>query len=76
MHFEHKAADVMMVDFASDNLSYVDKASGEVMSCPVFEGVLLYSGYSFAVALPNATQPNVIKVLNLCLDFWWSTAEY
>jgi transposase len=70
MHFEHKPADVMMVDFAGDNLSYVDKASGEVISCPVFVGVLPYSGYSFAIALPNATQPNVIKALNLCLEYF------
>lgn len=70
MHFSHKAADVMMVDFAGDNLSYVDKASGELVSCPVFVAVLPYSGYSFAVALPNATQPSVIKALNLCLGYF------
>src|SRR3954470_22396088 len=34
MHFEHKPADVMMVDFAGDNISYVDKVSGEVVGCP------------------------------------------
>jgi len=70
MHFEHKPAEVMMVDFAGDNITYVDKASGEVISCPVFVAVLPYSGYSFAVALPNATQPNVIKALNLCLAYF------
>jgi transposase len=70
MHFDHKPADIMMVDFAGDNLSYVDKLSGEVISCPVFVAVLPYSGYSFAVALPNATQPNVIKALNLCLGYF------
>lgn len=70
MHFSHTPADVMMVDFAGDNLSYVDKASGELISCPVFVAVLPYSGYSFAVALSNATQPNVIKALNGCLDYF------
>ena len=70
MHFTHNPADVMMVDFAGDNLSYVDKVSGEVISCPVFVGVLPHSGYSFVLALPNATQPNVIKALNLCLEYF------
>lgn len=70
MHFVHTPADVMMVDFAGDNLSYVDKASGELINCPVFVAVLPYSGYGFAVALPNATQPNVIKALNLCLEYF------
>lgn len=70
MHFQHNPAEVMMVDFAGDNITYVDKASGEVIGCPVFVAVLPYSGYSFAVALPNATQPNVIKALNLCLAWF------
>ncbi|MEO7488292.1 MAG: DDE-type integrase/transposase/recombinase [Ferruginibacter sp.] len=70
MHFEHKPGDVMMVDFAGDNLSYVNKETGELVSCPVFVAVLPYSGYSFAVALANATQPNVIKALNLCLEYF------
>lgn len=43
---------------------------GAIISCPVFVAVLPYSGYSFAIALPNATQPNVIKALNLCLDYF------
>jgi transposase len=70
MHFEHKPAAVMMVDFAGDALSYVDKASGEVITCPVFVAVLPYSGYSFAVALSDSRQPNVIKALNSCLDYF------
>lgn len=70
MHFEHAPAAVMMVDFAGDSLTYVDKNSGEVIKCPVFVAVLPCSGYSFAVALPNASQPYVIKALNLCLQYF------
>ena len=70
MHFKHQPASVMMIDFAGDTITYLDKASGELISCPVFVGVLPCSGYSFAVALPNATQPNVIKALNLCLAYF------
>ena len=70
MHFTYQPGDIMMVDFAGDMLSYVDKETGLVSSCPVFVCVLPYSGYSYAVALNNATQPNVIKALNLCLDYF------
>jgi transposase len=70
MHLEHNPAEVMMVDFAGDNLSYVDKASGEIIKCPVFIAVLPYSGYSFAIALSDSRQPNVIKALNSCLDYF------
>lgn len=70
MHFEHKPGAIMMVDFAGDTLSYVDKASGEIIKCPVFVAVLPYSGYSFSVALSDSRQPNVIKALNLCLNYF------
>ena len=70
MHFTYQPGEIMMVDFAGDMLGYVDKETGLVSSCPVFVCVLPYSGYSFAAALNNATQPNVIKALNLCLDYF------
>ena len=75
MHFEHAPAAVMMVDFAGDPLTYVDKGSGEVVKCPVFVAVLPCSGYSFAVALPNASQPYVIKALNLCLQYFGGSPQ-
>jgi len=59
MHFEHKPAEVMMVDFAGDNLSYVDKASGEVINCPVFISVLPYSGYGQQVSFAYGCFINV-----------------
>ena len=35
MHFQHKPADTMMVDFAGEPLHYVDQGTGELVSCPV-----------------------------------------
>jgi transposase len=70
MHFTYQPAEVMMVDFAGDMLNYTDADTGVIIACPVFVCVLPYSGYSFAVALPDATQPNVIKALNQCLDYF------
>ena len=69
-HFEHKPAEVMMVDFAGNPVSYVDKPSGEIIKCPVFVAVLPYSGYSFAVALSDSTQPSIIKALNSSLAYF------
>jgi transposase len=70
MHFKHMPADIVMVDFAGEPLSYVDPATGELISCPVFVAVLPCSGYSFVIALPNAKQPSVIKALNSCLQYF------
>src|SRR5580658_2700834 len=70
MHFSYRPGEVMMIDFAGDMLHYADKATGELIACPVFVCVLPYSGYSFAVALADARQPNVIKALNECLAWF------
>jgi transposase len=70
MHFSYQPAEVMMIDFAGDKLSYVDRDSGEIISCPVLVAVLPYSGYSYAIALANATLPQVVKGLNQCLRYF------
>jgi len=70
MHFSYRPGEVMMIDFAGDMLHYADKETGELIACPVFVCVLPYSGYSFAVALADAKQPNVIKALNECLAWF------
>jgi transposase len=70
MHFEYQPGDLLLVDFAGDMLSYVDQSSGEVISCPVLVCILPFSGYSYAIALANATLPLVVKGLNQCLAFF------
>lgn len=63
MHFEHKAGEKLMIDFAGKMLSYVEPQSGEVVSCPVFIAVLPYSGYSYAEALPSQRQEDFIGAI-------------
>ena len=45
MHFEHYPAKMLQVDFAGDQLFYVDVSTGELIGCPVFVAVLPFSGY-------------------------------
>jgi len=70
MHFEYKPGEVMMIDFAGDKISYTDKSTGEVISCPVLVCILPFSGYSYAIALADASIPQVVKGLNQCLQFF------
>lgn len=70
MRFDYKPAEVVMVDFAGEQLSYVDRSSGEVINCPVLVCVLPYSGYSFVKALPNATLAQLTDALGDCLNFF------
>jgi transposase len=70
MHFNHTPGETMMIDFAGDKMHYVEKETGVVVACPVFVAVLPYSGYSFVIALSDATSPQVIKALNACLHYF------
>jgi transposase len=70
MHLEYKPAEVMMVDFAGDKISYTDKDTRQIIECPVFVCILPYSGFSYAVALPDASIPQVVKALNQCLQYF------
>ncbi len=70
MHIVHTPASMVMVDFAGDKMSYVDRSTGEVISCPVLVAVLPFSKYTFVMALLNASIPQVIKALNACLAYF------
>ena len=70
MHLVHAPAAMVMVDFAGDKMSYVDISSGEIMMCPVLVCVLPFSKYTFSMALPDATIPQVIKALNNCVQYF------
>lgn len=70
MHLVHDPAAMVMVDFAGDKMQYVDKETGELIDCPVLVAVLPFSKYTFAMALPNASIPQVITAMNRCLLFF------
>lgn len=53
MHFEHKAGEQLMIDFAGKTLFYVDPTTGEQVDCQVFVAVLPCSGYCYVEAVPT-----------------------
>lgn len=70
MHLVHTPGAMVMADFAGDKMSYIDRSSGEVIFCPVLVAVLPFSKYTFAMALPDASIPQVIKALNACMAYF------
>lgn len=70
MHLVHAPGAMVMMDFAGDKMSYVDRSTGELIFCPVLVCVLPFSKYTFAIALADATIPQVIKGLNSCLQYF------
>ena len=70
MHLVHGPGAMVMVDFAGDKMSYVDRSTGQVVYCPVLIAVLPFSKYTFAIALADASIPQVIKALNACMAYF------
>lgn len=66
----YEPAAMMMVDFAGDKISYINRFTGELVECSVFVSVLPYSGYSYAIVLANERTPSVVKALNASLAYF------
>jgi len=69
MHFEHRPAEYLQIDFAGKQLSYVDRQTGEIISCPVLVCTLPYSNYTYVEALASAKQEELFVSMNRCLEF-------
>ena len=67
MILSHLPGQKLMVDFAGKKLSYVDKATGEVIECQVFVACLPYSDYGFAMAVHTQCIADFIHALWCCL---------
>lgn len=69
MHFVHRPAETLEIDFAGAKLSYVDRATGEWISCEVLVCVMPFSHYMYVEALPSQKQEHFIGGLSRCLGF-------
>ena len=62
--FTHRPGEKMMVDFAGDKLSYVDRESGEIIECEVLVTALPFSSFIYAEALSSQKQEDFVKGLS------------
>ncbi len=69
LRLEHKAADVLSVDYAGKKTSWVDKKTGEIIYSEVLVCTMPYSGYMFAVAVASQRQEDFIQGINQALLF-------
>lgn len=69
MHFTHRPAEQMMVDFAGDTMSYVDRATGEILTCQILVCVLPFSNYTYVEALRSQKQDEFISGLSNALYY-------
>jgi transposase len=75
MHFEHKPAERVQIDFAGKTLFYTDNLTGEITICPVLVCVLPYSGYTYVEALHSATQEYLFAALCRCMNYFRGVPE-
>jgi transposase len=69
MHFVHRPAESLQIDFAGSKLGYVDRTTGEWITCEVLVCVMPYSHYLYVEALPSQKQEYFIAALGRCLGF-------
>ncbi len=69
MHFTHRPGEQLQVDFAGGKLSYVNRQTGEIISCEVLICALPYSHYLYAEALPSQKQEYFVNGLRHCLEY-------
>jgi transposase len=68
MVLQHKAGEKLFIDFAGKTLSYIDRDTGEVVSCQVFVACLPYSDYSFVMAIKSQSIGDFLYALGCCLE--------
>ncbi len=68
--FYHKPGEQVMVDFAGNKLSYIDKGSGEIIECEVLVCVMPFSGLTYVEVLISQQQQLFIKGLCNALKYF------
>lgn len=69
MVLEHKPGEKLMIDFAGKTTSYIDRDTGEIITCQLFVACLPYSNYFFAIAVPSQKLEDFIYALTCCIAF-------
>ena len=69
MHFDHRPGEQLQVDFAGGKLGYVDRSTGEWISCEVLVCAMPFSHYVYVEALRSQQQQEFIKGLAHALHY-------
>lgn len=65
---DYHPGEKLLVDFAGDTVSYVDRETGEEIQTQVFVACLPYSGYTFIQAVPSQRTDDFLHALTCCLN--------
>ena len=68
-HWEYKPGEFTQADFAGKKLSYVNKDTGEIISCHVFVAILPYSGLIFCMAVLSQKTGDFVFCINEMIKY-------
>jgi transposase len=69
MHLEHRPGEQTFFDYAGDRLHYYDPVSGAAVACPVFVGVLPFSGLAYMEAQHNQQTEQMLSAMNRMVQY-------
>ena len=75
MHLEHRPGEQTFFDYAGDKLYYYDPASGAAVACPVFIGVLPFSGLAYMEAQHNRQTEQMLTAMNRMVRYMEGVTE-
>jgi hypothetical protein len=70
MHLEHRPGEKAEIDFAGGKMCYLDEDTGHLIDCPVLVAILPYSGYTYAMALADASLKHLVPALGQCMEYF------
>jgi transposase len=70
LHLNYQPGERMEVDFAGEEMTYIDSSTGEVIRCPVLVCILPYSGFTYLEPLISARLEHLIPALNRALTYF------
>lgn len=68
MILDHPPGESMYIDFAGEKQSYIDRATGTLIECPVFVACMAHSDYGFAMAVRDQTLDEFLFALGCALE--------
>jgi transposase len=69
MHLEYQPGEQTMIDFAGKKYPYVDKQTGELLTCEVFVATLPYSGLIFCYPVPSQKTADLLDACNRMVHY-------
>jgi transposase len=69
-HNTYAPGELFELDFAGKKMSYVDRATGEVVECPVLVCTLPYSSFSYIEPLASSKMDHLVPAMNRAVEYF------